>query len=270
MKRALLPIGSQPNREGRGMSIHDPRPRYAQVADVLRGEIHDGQWPPGEKLPSQPDLAKRFRLSQTSIGRAMEVLRNEGLIRSEFGGGSYVLDRPTTKRVRAIPSSFRASTPSGFAAQMRAAGMQPRTELEVAGPVDAPQDVAARLGLNDEERVMVRARHMYADDRPVQRATSYIPWRVAEQLSRDEVDTNPAGLYAVLRSHGHGPVRFYEEIEARYPTPADARFLEVAESTTVFEVVRVAIGPDERPVEVCVNVLPLTQWRLRYEWESLD
>ena len=270
MKRILLPIASQPNREGRGMSIHDPRPRYAQVADVLRAEIGDGRWPPGGRLPSQPELARRFKLSQTSIARAMEVLRSQGLIRSEFGGGSYVLDRPTIKRVRAIPASFETGTPSGFAAQMRAAGMEPRTELEVTGPVDAPQGVAARLGLDDDDQVMIRARRMYAGDRPVQLATSYIPWRVAEALRRDEVDTNPAGLYAALKAHGHGPARFFEEIEGRRPTPAEAVFLEIPEAEIVFEIVRVAIGGDERPVEVCVNVLTLTQWRLRYEWESRE
>lgn len=251
------------------MSIEDPRPRYQQVASILRGEIRAGQWPPGEKLPSQPDLARRFALSQATIARAMEVLRNEGLIRSEFGGGSYVLGTPKTKRVRAIPDSFSAGTPSGFAAQMRAAGLEPRTELDVSGPVDAPEDVAARLALDDDDgRVMVRARRMYADDQPVQRATSYIPWRIAGELARDEVDTNPAGLYAVLAAHGNGPVRFFEEIEARHPSTEEAEFLQIPESQMVFEVTRVAVGADERPVEVCVNVLALAQWRLRYEWEG--
>lgn len=250
------------------MSIHDPRPRYAQVADVLSAEIREGRYPPGERLPSQPELARRFRLSQTSIARAMGVLKDKGLIRSEFGGGSYVLHRPTIKRVRSVPSSVGNGTPSGFAAQMRVAGMEPRTELEVSGPVDAPEDVAARLGLEDDEQVMVRARRMYADDRPVQRATSYVPWRIAHEVTRDEAETNPAGLYAALRAHGHGPVRFYEEIEGRLPMPDEAAFLKIPESEWVFEAVRVAVGADERPVEVCVNVLAQTQWRLRYEWEA--
>jgi GntR family transcriptional regulator len=252
------------------MSIHDPRPRYAQVADVLRSEIRQGRWSPGEKLPSQPELAKRFNLSQTSIARAMEVLRNEGMIRSEFGGGSYVLHRPTVKRVRAIPGAFVSGSPSGFAAQMRAAGMEPRTELDVLGPVDAPEEIAPRLGLDDDEQVMIRARRMYADDRPVQLATSYVPWRIAQAFARDEVDTNPAGLYANLRAHGYGPTRFYEEIEGRRPTQAEASFLEIPELELVFAVVRVAIGPDQRPVEACVNVLALSQWLLRYEWESRE
>ncbi|MET8985784.1 GntR family transcriptional regulator [Nonomuraea wenchangensis] len=252
------------------MTIETPRPRYAQVADVLRAEIREGRWAAGEKLPSQPELARRFGIGQTTIARAMEVLRNEGMVRSEFGGRSYVLHRPTVKRVRAIPASFSASLPGGFAAQMRAAGMEPRTELDVQGPVDAPECVAPRLGLDDDEQVMVRDRRMYADDRPVQRATSYVPWSIAQELRRDEVDTNPIGLYANLRAHGYGPVRFYEEVEGRRPKPDEAAFLQIPEVELVFEVVRVAIGPEERPVEVCVNVFSLAQWRLRYEWESRE
>ncbi|MFF4417132.1 GntR family transcriptional regulator [Streptosporangium sp. NPDC001559] len=250
------------------MTIQDPRPRYAQVADVLRAEIRSGVWSPGERLPSQPELARRFDLSQTSIARAMEVLRAEGMIRSEFGGGSFVLDAPATKRVRAIPKSFEAGTPSGFAAQMRAAGLEPRTTLSVAGPVEAPAGIAARLGLDGADQVMVRTRRMFADDRPVQLATSYIPWRIAEGLQPAEVETNPAGLYTLLRDRGHGPVLFAEEIEGRRPTPEEAAFLSIPEAQFVFEVTRIATGADGRPVEVCVNVLNLSQWRLRYEWEG--
>ncbi|ETK36092.1 GntR family transcriptional regulator [Microbispora sp. ATCC PTA-5024] len=250
------------------MTIEDPRPRYQQVADLLAAEIRDGRWPQGAKLPSQPELARRFGLSQTSIARAMEVLKATGLIRSEFGGGSYVLEAPATKRVRTIPSSFQTGTPSGFAAQMRAAGLEPRTELDIRGPEDAPPHVAAWLGLDDDEQVMVRARRMYGGERPMQLATSYIPWRIAGEIQPSEVDTNPAGLYAVLREHGYGPVRFFEEIEGRRPTPDEAAFLGLSDVQLAFEVVRVAVGEDERPIEVCVNVLALSRWRLRYEWES--
>jgi DNA-binding GntR family transcriptional regulator len=71
-----------------------PRARYQQVADHLREAILAGQYRPGDALPSQPELARRHGLNQTSINRAIAQLRHEGLVRVERGKGAYVQDIP--------------------------------------------------------------------------------------------------------------------------------------------------------------------------------
>lgn len=76
--------------------LHAPQARYRQVAARLREAIQRGEYAPGQALPSQPELARRFGLNQTSINRAIALLGHEGLVRVEQGRGAFVQERPVT------------------------------------------------------------------------------------------------------------------------------------------------------------------------------
>lgn len=248
--------------------MQTPRARYRQVADELRAAIKRGQYPAGSLLPSQPDLARAYGLNQTSINRAIAILRAEGLIRVVHGRGAFVQEVPTVKRVRRIPRG--GSTVSSFAEEMRTAGLVPRTELADLATVPAPADAADYLKIQAGEPVVRRTRHMFASERPVQLATSYIPLAVAGSQDIALPDTGPSGLYKRLAARGHHVARFVEEIEARQPREEEAEFLELTEAQAVLEVARIVYDDEGQPVEAVMNVFPSQQWRLSYEWDASD
>ncbi|MFJ3220772.1 GntR family transcriptional regulator [Kitasatospora sp. NPDC086801] len=68
----------------------DPRPPYVQAAEVLRTAIHKGELRPGEKLPSARELQRRFGIASSTVQNALRLLKDEGLIYSVLGRGSYV------------------------------------------------------------------------------------------------------------------------------------------------------------------------------------
>ncbi len=61
--------------------------------DALRAEIQSGRVGPGEKLPSESALVKRFDTSRITVGRALRELQNKGLIERRAGSGSYVTEQ---------------------------------------------------------------------------------------------------------------------------------------------------------------------------------
>jgi GntR family transcriptional regulator len=251
------------------MALEEPRAKYQQVADRLRDAIKSGEYPPGSALPSQTVLAKTYGLHQTMIGRAVAVLESEGLVRTEQGRPTYVQEIPTTKRVRRIDKDYRTNPGgSAYAEEMRRSGLTPRTELIELDEVDPPEQIAALFGLDEDERTVIRRRHMYADDIPIQIAISYIPIRYAGSKDLALPDTGPSGIYARLAERGFGPVRFVEEIEVRTSTPEESKFLRIPRSQIVFEVVRSAIDAEDRPVEACRNILSAAQWKLAYGWRQ--
>jgi GntR family transcriptional regulator len=244
--------------------LQAPKARYRQVADRLREAIQRGEYAAGEALPSQPELARRYGLNQTSINRAIALLRYEGLVRVEQGKGAYVQDIPTVRRVRRIPHvGDRDST---FAAEMQRLGLDPKTDLVQAVIAKPSPEIADRLGISADQDVLVRRRHMYASGRPVQLATSYIPADIAGGPDVADPDTNPATLYERLARRGHRPTRFAEEIEVRRATQDEAEFLELPDGQPVIEVVRLARDEEGRAIDLAVNVLSGFQWRLVYEW----
>ena len=75
----------------------DPRPPYVQLADELRQAITAGDYEPGDLLPSTRKLAATHGIAQLTVQHALRVLRDEGLVISQAGRGTFVQD-PKTPR----------------------------------------------------------------------------------------------------------------------------------------------------------------------------
>jgi DNA-binding LacI/PurR family transcriptional regulator len=69
-------------------------PRYRHVADELVRGIQSGKYAPGQKLPSEAALVKRFGTSRITIGRALRELKDQGLISGVAGSGNFVNAAP--------------------------------------------------------------------------------------------------------------------------------------------------------------------------------
>ena len=78
-----------------------PGLRYLAIADDLRGRIESGEWKEGERLPSQPTLARRYGVSLTTFRTALGLLASEGYLRSEHGLGTFV-STPADSRLTAL------------------------------------------------------------------------------------------------------------------------------------------------------------------------
>ncbi|TCO43601.1 regulatory GntR family protein [Kribbella antiqua] len=72
------------------VEINDPRPPYAQVADGLRRAIQTGELAAGTKLPSGRELAKQWGVALMTLQKAIDQLRDEGLVYTQRGRGVFV------------------------------------------------------------------------------------------------------------------------------------------------------------------------------------
>ncbi|UED85284.1 GntR family transcriptional regulator [Streptomyces profundus] len=137
----------------------DTRPAFQQVSSKLRAAILTREYEPGDKLPSNPELVKHFGVAKATIQRALDQLRDDGLIVSRKGKGSFVRQR--TER------------PIGLRPHLEAAFEEPQVSVDFAGfssetlhsaiqePLDkvrsgrlTPQSIAVRLLLPDSSSPM--------------------------------------------------------------------------------------------------------------------
>jgi GntR family transcriptional regulator len=81
-------------------------------------------------------------------------------------------------------------------------------------------------------------------------------------------DTGEGGSYGRLAEIGLGPTRFVEDVTVRMPTHEEQGVLELEPVQPVFEISHVAYTSDDRPVEVCIHVMPGHLWQLRYAWDD--
>jgi DNA-binding GntR family transcriptional regulator len=69
------------------------RPRHRQLADSLRARIASGEFAPGARLPSEAYLSQETGLHRTTVRKAMEILRTEGLIEIRRPKGTFVREQ---------------------------------------------------------------------------------------------------------------------------------------------------------------------------------
>ena len=75
---------------------HSASPLYAQVSDVMRERIVKSIWSIDSQIPTLPALALEFGVGLLTIRQAIQLLKNEGLLASKQGQGTFVLHKPET------------------------------------------------------------------------------------------------------------------------------------------------------------------------------
>src|SRR6185437_5034196 len=68
-------------------------PLYIQVASVMRRRIETNQWMPGQKISTLVELEREFEVARVTIRQAIDILRQEGLLHSQQGRGTFVADK---------------------------------------------------------------------------------------------------------------------------------------------------------------------------------
>jgi DNA-binding FadR family transcriptional regulator len=76
----------------------ESRRLYRQIADQLRNLIGAGEFPAGERLPAERELAQQLRVSRPSVREALIALEVEGLVEIRGGSGVYVRNKPNGAR----------------------------------------------------------------------------------------------------------------------------------------------------------------------------
>ncbi len=242
---------------------------YRQLADGLRALIIEGELSEGEPLPSERELRSKYGLARGTIRQALSLLKGEGLIETRRGQGAFVAHRP--KVIRSFSDRFarryRDQGEGAFIAEMREAGISEATvdSIVIEPRTIPPRDVAERLGLASNARVVKRSRRYLALGEPLQKAVSWIPLDLAKNTLIMQADTGPGGIYARLEERGIRLERFVEEIASRMPSPQESHELRVRPGIPVFVITRVAYDQDGRAVEVCETVARSDRYVLSYD-----
>jgi DNA-binding GntR family transcriptional regulator len=147
-------------------------PLWLQLKHALR-DVITFELKPGERLPSESELCRHYRLSRVTVRQAITSLANEGMLRRQQGLGTYVLS-PRLAEPLADPEHFLRS---GFDAEDPA-----RITVFSAETVPAADWVAAKLGISPGEDVHKLRKLLSADGAPAAFRTTFVPKRLAPSL----------------------------------------------------------------------------------------
>jgi len=213
--------------------------RYRAIADDLRRRVTVGEFAAGRLLPSEAELSASYAASRITVRKALELLRDEGLVDARQGFGWFAAVDPLRQ------SLGRLGTIEG---QLAASGMRSDRRVLAFGFVPAPAKVRAVLGATTV--LEVRRLHL-ADGEPFARVTVWCPDDLGAHLSRADVERAP--FYELLDVPLGGAV---QTIGAALADPDDALLLEIPAGSPVLRCERTTSTPDGRPVLHSEHVFP--------------
>ena len=191
---------------------HSPVPLYFQVAQHLEQLIESGELPMGARLDNETDLAGQLGLSKPTMRRAIEYLVGRGLLVRKRGIGTQVVHTKVTREV-GLTSLYD---------DLAKTGRDPSTEVVSFDTEPAPDEIAAKLGIEPGTPVYAFERLRYAGPEPLALMRNHVP----EHLLRlSAADLEAQGLYNLFRASGIGMRIAKQAIGARAATAAEARAL---------------------------------------------
>lgn len=223
-------------------------PIWRQVADHLVDRIRTGDLAVGDRVPSTRELADRLNVAMSTALKALGELRDQGLIRTDRGQGSFVAKRPMLVRVSSRRYRNSADGVSPTAAEFK----RQNEGITLAGRASverASARVARRLSIAEGDPVS-RIDYFWRDERgPIQRSTQWEPLAVTGGTSI-EIPPESGHPDVIARFAGIGVrvTRVLEETHSRMPTAAESGELEIGEGIPVFYLERTHLA-DGLPVE---------------------
>lgn len=256
-----------------GTGPTDGRTMHMRIADDIRIGIETGEYPPGTQLPTLEELAGRHLCSLAVARQAVAVLRQQGLVITRQGTGSFVRERPTARR-HGMSRYSRSRWRAGEAVLIAEASRQGHEATQLMRALEeapAPAAVAGILGIPPGTPVWVRRRTTLIDGRPNQLADSYYPLGIAEKVPRlREENTGPGGGFARIEEAGITLARIREQLQARMPTSPETVALKLPEGTPVIELTRTTFDSADAPVEVFVAVIAADMVTFDYDFPIPD
>ncbi|MBM0275804.1 GntR family transcriptional regulator [Micromonospora tarensis] len=179
----------------------DPKQASQQIANKLRAAILTRRLAPGDKLPSQPDLAARYGVARETVKRALELLRAERLIISRQGSGAFV--RAQTQRAVELRPHIEAAFErphvtidfAGFSGETLRDALAEALDKVRVGRL-APETIAVRVLISDMAAPMAlpaRA-ETQADDPAVRERAERITRRAADGIIDQVAELGDLGL----------------------------------------------------------------------------
>jgi GntR family transcriptional regulator len=228
-------------------------PAHMRIAYWLEKLIVSRKLEPGDKLPSEVEIATALGVSRMTLRQALASIESKGLIdrrRGRFGGNFVAMPR----------FEFDHESLPGFTEQMRRMHVEPGAQVIRAKTRRPTTAVRQGLKLKQGAQVHEILRARSANGEPIVLEETYFPASVFPGM----LAANLTGsLYAVMRDYDAPPVSADEQIEATRATEQQAEILNIAAGDPLLLITRTSYTRDGLPVEFTMDYHRSDRARIR-------
>ncbi|HYD81481.1 MAG TPA: GntR family transcriptional regulator [Paucimonas sp.] len=236
-------LGAQGQGGGVSASGTSPTfsPLYQQIKALITQSLQSGEWKPGELIPSEVELAGRFKVSQGTVRKAIDELAAENLVVRRQGKGTFVA---THHEARAQFRFLRLMPDLGDP-------HYPENRILEVKRLRAPAEVARQLDMKSGDSVIFIKRVQSFDGAPTILEELWLPGMIFKGLTAERLSEYKGPMYGLFESEfGTHMIHAAEKLRAVPAGEAEAELLAVPLGTPLLSVERVSFTYGNKPVEV--------------------
>jgi GntR family transcriptional regulator len=242
-------------------------PLYLQVKSLITERLQRGDWKPGETIPSEVELAVRYRVSQGTIRKAIDELASERLLVRRQGRGTFVashleagaqfrflrlrMDEPPIEGARPVgPGTSDATSRSAVEPARSVQGERLVSRILECRRLKGPAEVVRMLRLRAGEAVVLVRRLLELSGDPTVLDEIWLPGARFRGLSAERLATYQGPLYALLETEfGTRMIRAEERLKAVAAPSEVARTLGLSARQPILRIDRLTRTYQDTPVE---------------------
>ncbi len=219
-------------------------PLYQQIKTLILHSLQAGEWKPGDLIPSEIELAARFKVSQGTVRKAIDELAADNLLARRQGKGTFV----ATHAEQHIQYRFLRLHPD-----VGTLDSEGPAKREVLGcrRMRASAEVAAALQLRAGDAVVQVSRVLSFQGTPTILEDLWLPGSAFRGLTLETLSEHAGPMYALFETQfGVRMVRAEERIKAVAASETAAERLQVPAGTPLLSVERLAYTYNGVPMEL--------------------
>lgn len=213
-------------------------PIYKVIESDIKTKINQGELKSGDLVPSENELKDQYNVSRMTVRQALNNLVNEGYLYRHKGKGTFISQRKIEKNIHGVRS---------FTEEMAATGRKVSNKIISFEHIEASQEIADKLFLNEKDEVIFIERVRYGNDIPVLFEQLYIPAKLFKTITKE----NLTGSFYQYMEHELG-MQISHCIQSIEAISADSKVsiaLEVNKNVPTLLIVRNTFLSNGRPFE---------------------
>ncbi len=219
-------------------------PLYQQIKGLILNSLRSGEWKPGEAIPSEMDLASRFRVSQGTVRKAIDELASENLLLRRQGKGTFV----ATHAEQQVQFRFLKLVPDSGTRGSEGPAQRDIIECRRSR---ASADVARALALRTGDTVLQARRVLSFGGAPIILEDIWLPAAPFKGLTAERLANYQGPMYALFETEFNvRMVRAEEKIRAIPASDLHEQLLRVPQGTPLLNVERIAYTYRDEPMEL--------------------
>ena len=219
-------------------------PLYQQIKGLILQGLQSGEWKPGEGIPSEMELAARYRVSQGTVRKAIDELANNHLLVRRQGKGTFV----ATHAEQQVQYRFLKLMPD--MGQPKRDGPTQRKIIDCKR-LRANAEIGRALALRTGDAVLQVRRVLSFAGAPTILEDLWLPGAPFKGLTAERLSDYHGPMYALFETEfGVRMVRAEERIKAVVPDDAQSKLLEIKSHTPLLSVERTAFTYNDTPMEL--------------------